>query len=190
MPWDVSNKEDRGGKLLGVILSSGWLVNLSRDHLLNYHSSTQELIRRSRDKHAGKKINKIKDWERDAHNQAADPGERKKRRKMLVMLLEEYSKILEDQPVLVGPKTLLILTLLSQASAEINWIVVHQNEPSPPKNKQVIQGLSADLETIQILFYVDKIRNLIRDKSNKELLYTYLIMALKQADLKDAEAKG
>ena len=180
MPWDVSNKEDRGGKLLGVILSSGWLVNLWRDHILNYHSSSQELVRRTKDKQAGRKINKIKEWEKEAHNQAADPNERKKRRKILVMLLEEYSKMFEDQPMLIGPKTLLLLTLISQASAEINWIVVHQNEPVQLKNKNIIQGLSTDLETIQILLYMDKIRNLIRDNGNRELLYTYLVMALKQ----------
>ena len=36
---------------------------------------------------------------------------------------------------------------------------------------------------------MDKIRNLIRDNNNKELLYTYLIAALKEADLKDIESK-
>ena len=64
------------------------------------------------------------------------------------MLLEEYSKIFEDQPQLLGVKILLILTLLSQASAEINWIVVHQVEQVPQTKNH---GLRMDLETIQIL---------------------------------------
>ena len=149
MPWDVNNKEDRGGRLLGLILSSGWLVNLYRGNVINYHNSTIELLRRGKDKQGNKKISRVKDWEKEAHNVAGDPNESRKRRRMIVMLLEEYSKIFEDQPQLLGVKILLILTLLSQASAEINWIVVHQVEQTPPKTKN--HGLRMDLETIQIL---------------------------------------
>ena len=187
MPWDVTNKEDKGGRLLGLILSSGWLVNLYRGNVINYHNATTELLKRGKDKQSHKKISKVKDWEKEAHNVAGDRNESRKRRRMIVMLLEEYSKIFEDQPQLLGVKILLILTLLSQASAEINWIVVHQVEQAPPKTKN--HGLRMDLETIQILFYMEKIRNLIRDFNTKELLYTYLIAALKEADLKDIESK-
>ena len=148
MPWDVSNKEDRGGRLLGLILSSGWLVNLYRGNVINYHTATAELLKRGKDKQSSKKVGKVKDWEKEAHNVAGDRNESRKRRRMIVMLLEEYSKIFEDQPQLIGVKILLILTLLSQASAEINWIVVHQVEQVPGTKNH---GLRMDLETIQIL---------------------------------------
>ena len=60
MPWDVSNKEDKGGRLLGLILSGGWLVNLYRGNVINYHTSTTELLKRGKDKQSNKKISRVK----------------------------------------------------------------------------------------------------------------------------------
>ena len=130
MPWDVKAKDDSGAKLLEVILTNGWLTNLYRNHLLHYHSTIAKLIKRDKnDKKKGRKEEEIKKWEKLSHSimtNLEDKRNRRNKRLKLAMLLEDYSVLFEDQPALIGPRILMIMTLLALASSEINWLVVHQ----------------------------------------------------------------
>ena len=180
MPWDVRNKDDKGGKLLKVILTNGWLTNLYRSFLLPYHPFVMKVLSKTKDKYKNKKINEVKKWEEAAIQIASDHtnGEnRKNKRLMLALLLENYVTLLEDQPMLVGPRIVLILTLLAHASSEVNWLVVHQNEGVKREEPGKWQSLHTTQETLTILHYTIRLRNLIN--KNKDLLFTYLVETMK-----------
>ena len=151
MPWDIKDKNDPGAKLLEVVLTNGWLTNLYRNHLLHYHSTITKLLKRDKsDKKHGKKEDEVKKWEKLAHSIMSDPEDKRNRRNKrlkLAMLLEDYSMLFEDQSFLVGPRILLILTLLALASSEINWLVVHQAGSSAKEEGQI--GIYTSAETIR-----------------------------------------
>lgn len=181
MPWDFKNKDDKGGKLLKVILTNGWLTNLYRSFLLPYHPYVIKLLSKGKDtKYKNRKINEIKKWEATALELASDHTKeenRKNKRLMLALLLENYVTLFEDQPLLVGPRIVLILTLLAHASSEVNWLVVHQNEGVKREDPGKWQSLHTTQETLTILYYTIRLRNLIN--ANKDLLFTYLVETLK-----------
>eukprot|EP00092_Neocalanus_flemingeri_P067820 GFUD01082821.1.p1 GENE.GFUD01082821.1~~GFUD01082821.1.p1 ORF type:complete len:1037 (+),score=267.10 GFUD01082821.1:313-3423(+) len=181
MPWELKNKDDMGTKLLRAILSNGWLTNLFRDHMLNYQTTITEILKRGKDKGKAKKIAEIKKWEEVALNSAANT--RKNKRLMLALLLEDYCTLFEDQQILIGPRILMILTLLAHATSEINWLVVHQN--GVRKKKENESSLYTGQETITILYYLTKMRDLI--KNNECIIKAYFIEALKLEDTKDVE---
>ena len=169
-PWNVKDKADGGSKLLSVILTTGWLTNIYRSTMLNYHSALRGILDRSKDKYKGKKVEQIKKWEDMALNAAADPthkSNRKTLRQKLALLLEEYVTIFEDQPMLIWPRILLILTLLAQATSEINWLVVHQNGQMPKKKKEAEQCLYTTQETVSIIYFSNKLKQLIRNNRDQ-----------------------
>ena len=181
MPWDVKAKDDSGSKFLRAVLSTGWLTNLYRDHMLNYHATITETLKRGKDKNKTRKIAEIKKLEELATSSAANT--RKSKRLMLAMLLEEYFTLFSDQNILLGPRSLMILTLLAHASSEINWLVVHQNDPRITLKKRETESLRTGQETIMILYYLVRIRDLIKD--NENIMKAYFVEALKQEGTKD-----
>ena len=108
---------------------------------------------------------------------------RKSKRLMLAMLLEEYFTLFSDQNIRLGHKSLMILTLLAHASSEINWLVVHQNDPRITVKKRETESLRTGQETIMIRYYLVRIRDLI--KENEAIMKAYFVEALKQEDTKD-----
>ena len=191
-PWDVKDKsgKDGGNKLLSVILTTGWLTNIYRSTMLNYHSALRGILDRSKDRYKGKKLEQIKKWEDIAINTAADPTNvrnRKTMRQKLALLLEEYVTLFEDQPLLIGPRILLILTLLAQATSEINWLAVHQNGQMPKKKKEAEQCLYTTQETISIIYFSNKLKGLIRE--NRDLLRVYIVETLKGQEIMEIQQK-
>jgi len=187
-PWDVKDKsgKDGGNKLLSVILTTGWLTNLYRSTMLNYHSALRGILERSKDKYKGRKLEQIKKWEDIALNAAAEPTNvrnRKNLRQKLALLLEEYVTLFEDQPLLIGPRILLILTLLAQATSEINWLVIHQNGQMPRKKKEAEQCLYTTQETVSIIYFSNKLKKIIMD--NRDLLRVYIVETLKGQEIMD-----
>ena len=180
----MKNKDDKGGKLLKVILTNGWLTNLYRSFLLPYHPYVIKLLSKGKDKYKNRKINEVKKWEETALEIASDHTKeenRKNKRLMLALLLENYVTLFEDQPLLVGPRIVLILTLLAHASSEVNWLVVHQNEGVKREDPGKWQSLHTTQETLTILYYTIRLRNLINE--NKDLLFTYIVETLKDTGI-------
>ena len=191
-PWDVKDKsgKDGGNKLLSVILTTGWLTNIYRSTMLNYHSALRGILERSKDRYRNKKLEQIKKWEDIALNAAAEPTNvrnRKNLRQKLALLLEEYVTLFEDQPLLIGPRILLILTLLAQATSEINWLVVHQNGQMPKKKKEAEQCLYTTQETVSIIYFSNKLKGLIMD--NRDLLRVYIVETLKGQEMIEIQEK-
>ena len=191
-PWDVKDKsgKDGGNKLLSVILTTGWLTNIYRSTMLNYHSALRGILERSKDKYRNKKLEQIKKWEDIALNTAAEPTNvrnRKNLRQKLALLLEEYVTLFEDQLLLIGPRILLILTLLAQATSEINWLVVHQNGQMPKKKKEAEQCLYTTQETVSIIYFSNKLKGLIMD--NRDLLRVYIVETLKGQEMIEIQEK-
>ena len=191
-PWDVKDKsgKDGGNKLLSVILTTGWLTNIYRSTMLNYHSALRGILERSKDRYRNKKLEQIKKWEDIALNAAAEPTNvrnRKNLRQKLALLLEEYVTLFEDQPLLIGPRILLILTLLAQATSEINWLVVHQNGQMPKKKKEAEQCLYTTQETVSIIYFSNKLKGLIMD--NRDLLRVYIVETLKGQEMMEIHEK-
>ena len=191
-PWDVKDKsgKDGGNKLLSVILTTGWLTNIYRSTMLNYRSALRGILERSKDRYRNKKLEQIKKWEDIALNAAAEPTNvrnRKNLRQKLALLLEEYVTLFEDQPLLIGPRILLILTLLAQATSEINWLVVHQNGQMPKKKKEAEQCLYTTQETVSIIYFSNKLKGLIMD--NRDLLRVYIVETLKGQEMMEIHEK-
>ena len=156
--------------------------------MLNYHSALRGILERSKDKYRGKKVEQIKKWEDMALNAAADPtnkSNRKTLRQKLALLLEEYVTLFEDQPLLIGPRILLILTLLAQATSEINWLAVHQNGQMPKKKKEAEQCLYTTQETVSIIYFSNKLKQLIRD--NRDLLRVYIVETLNGQEIMEIQ---
>ena len=152
--------------------------------MLNYRSALRGILDRSKDKYKGKKLDQVKKWEDAALNVAVDLTNiknRKNKRQKLALLLEEYATLFEDQPLLIGPRILLILTLLAQSTSEINWLVVHQNGQLPRKKKEAEQCLYTTQETISILYFSNKLRQLIID--NRDILRVYIVETLKGQEI-------
>ena len=186
---DKSGK-DGGNKLLSVILTTGWLTNLYRSTMLNYHSALRGILERSKDKYKGRKLEQIKKWEDIALNAAAEPTNvrnRKNLRQKLALLLEEYVTLFEDQLLLIGPRILLILTLLAQATSEINWLVIHQNGQMPRKKKEAEQCLYTTQETVSIIYFSNKLKKIIMD--NRDLLRVYIVETLKGQEIMEIQEK-
>ena len=187
-PWNVKDKADGGNKLLSVILTTGWLTNIYRSTMLNYHSALRGILERSKDRYKGKKVEQIKKWEDMALNAAADPTNKRNRktlRQKLALLLEEYVTLFEDQPLLIGPRILLILTLLAQATSEINWLVVHQNGQMPKKKKEAEQCLYTTQETVSIIYFSNKLKQFIRN--NRDLLRQHIVEILNGQEIMDIQ---
>ena len=68
----------------------------------------------------------------------------KERRNYLRTALNDMALILSDQPGLIGPKILVVLSALSLAQDEIQWLIRHVNT-APPRGKKVSQDDFTDM---------------------------------------------
>jgi len=173
-PWDVGKKTKTGAgyEVIKTILTSGWVLDLHRHIVTNLHSTIRNTLDRSRDRKKQEKKRMISDWEREALIKA--PIERRDQRRKLADIMEKYCWLMEDQVSLIGRRLFLLLTLLAHAAHEVNWLVLHQNgEVKRKMEKESEEAMATDQETIRLLFYIVRLREML--KESKDITRDYIV---------------
>ncbi|CAG0885765.1 unnamed protein product [Darwinula stevensoni] len=159
-------------------LQGGWVISLFRDELWPVHLEILAFFESI--KGYGKRVGEVK----EAYNTALANSARvhRERRKFLRSILKEQALIFTDQPGLLGPKAMMVLTGLSLARDEVLWLIRHhENLPSArqAKNKTSLEDL-VDRHLPELLFYMEELRQLVRKYS--QVLQRYYIQYLSQYD--------
>jgi len=171
-PWDVRTKNGAGYEVIKTILTSGWVLDLHRHIVTNLHSTLRNTLDRSKDNKKQAKKRMISDWEREALLKA--PIERRDQRRKLADIMEKYCWLMEDQASLIGRRLFLLLTLLAHAAHEVNWLVLHQNgEVKRKMEKESEEAMATDQETIRLLFYIVRLRQML--KESKDITRDYIV---------------
>jgi len=177
-PWDANQKTGAGYEVIKTILTSGWVLPLHRHIVANLHSTIRNTVDRSKVKRGKQEKKKmISEWEKEALLKA--PIERREQRRKLADILEKYCWLMEDQVGLQGPRIFLLLTLLSHAAYEVNWLVLHQNgEVKRKMEKESEDGMATDQETIRLLFYIVRLRDML--KASEDITRDYIVTSTKR----------
>ncbi|KAK3512968.1 hypothetical protein QTP70_033400 [Hemibagrus guttatus] len=137
-----------------MALRSGFYVTLIRDEVINVHKLSEEHF--DSIKGYSKRIADIKECKENATANCG-PIHREKRH-FLRNALKELTKVLEDQPALLGPKALFVFMALSFSRDEICWLVRHhENVPKTKTPEDYTDSLVAEL-----LFYMEKLQSLLQ----------------------------
>uniref|UniRef100_A0A667X2V1 NCK associated protein 1 like n=1 Tax=Myripristis murdjan TaxID=586833 RepID=A0A667X2V1_9TELE len=153
-----------------MALRSGLYLTLTRDELLNIHKVTEDLF----DIRYGKRIADIKECREYV---IANSGAiHRERRHFLRGALKELTKVLEDEPGLLGPKALFVFMALSFSRDEVLWLTRHSE--NMPKNKSPEDFV--DNQMAELLFYMEKLRGLMTKYSH--VLQRYHVQYLAQFD--------
>ncbi|KAG5836494.1 hypothetical protein ANANG_G00255920 [Anguilla anguilla] len=148
-------------------LRSGLYITLIRDELLNIHKVTEDCF--DSIKGYNKRIADIKESREHA---IANWW----RRLYLRGALKELSKVLEDEPGLLGPKALFVFMALSFSRDEVLWLLRHyENVPKTKTPEDYV-----DSQIAELLFYMEKLKDLILKHSR--VVQRYHLQYLAQFD--------
>jgi len=185
-PWDARGKTGAGFEVIKAILTSGWVLQLHRHIITGLHSTIRNILDRSKDRRKGEKKRLINEWEKEMLQKV--PFERRDQRRKLADILEKYCWLMEDQVCLVGPRIFLLLTLLNHAAHEVNWLVLHQNlAPKKQFEKEEMEAMATDQETIRLLFYIVKMRDVLKATEDLTRAYTVDSVKLQMRNLQEQE---
>ncbi|KAF4093728.1 hypothetical protein AMELA_G00005270 [Ameiurus melas] len=141
-----------------MALRSGFYIRLIRDEVINVHKMSEEHF--DSIKGYSKRIADIKECKE--HATANCGAIHREKRHFLRNALRELTKVLEDQPALLGPKVLFVFMALSFSRDEICWLVRHhENVPKTKTPEDYTDALMAEL-----LFYMEKLRALLQRYSS------------------------
>ncbi|XP_064160819.1 nck-associated protein 1-like [Anguilla rostrata] len=153
-------------------LRSGLYITLIRDELLNIHKVTEDCF--DSIKGYNKRIADIK--ESREHAIANCGALHRERRLYLRGALKELSKVLEDEPGLLGPKALFVFMALSFSRDEVLWMLRHyENVPKTKTPEDYV-----DSQIAELLFYMEKLKDLISKHSR--VVQRYHLQYLAQFD--------
>ncbi|KAJ8358953.1 hypothetical protein SKAU_G00154780 [Synaphobranchus kaupii] len=153
-------------------LCSGLYITLIRDEALNIHKVTEDIFVSL--KGYNKRIADIK--ESREHVIANCGAMHRERRHYLRGALKELSKVLEDEPGLLGPKALFVFMALSFSRDEVLWLLRHSD--NVPKTKSPEDFV--DSQMAELLFYMQKLRALMSKYSR--VVQRYHLQYLAQFD--------
>ncbi|KAB5517011.1 hypothetical protein PHYPO_G00184610 [Pangasianodon hypophthalmus] len=141
-----------------MALRSGFYITLIRDEVINVHKLSEEHF--DSIKGYSKRVADIKECKE--HATANCGAIHREKRHFLRNALKELTKVLEDQPALLGPKALFVFMALSFSRDEICWLVRHhENVPKTKTPEDYTDALIAEL-----LFYMEKLRALLQRYSS------------------------
>ncbi|XP_060766353.1 nck-associated protein 1-like isoform X2 [Neoarius graeffei] len=137
-----------------MALRSGFYITLIRDEVINVHKLSEEHF--DSIKGYSKRLADIKECKE--HATANCGAIHREKRHFLRNALKELTKVLEDQPALLGPKVLFVFMALSFSRDEICWLVRHhENVPKTKTPEDYTDALIAEL-----LFYMERLRALVQ----------------------------
>lgn len=147
------NTNANSQSLWKMALRNGLYISIIRDELLNIHKLSEEFFDSL--KGYSKRIADIKECKE--HVLANCGALRREKRSYLRNALKELTKVLEDEPALLGPKVLFVFMALSFSRDEVLWLVRHME--NIPKTKTPEDY--ADPQMAELLFYMEKLRALL-----------------------------
>ncbi|XP_039602736.1 nck-associated protein 1-like isoform X1 [Polypterus senegalus] len=153
-------------------LRSGLCITIIRDELLFFHKTTEDFFDTM--KGYSKRIADIKE-SREYVAINSGPFHRE-RRQYLRNILKELTMLLTDEPGLLGPKALYVFMALSFSRDEVCWLIRHSENIPKTKNPEDY----VDLNIAELLFYVEKLRIVVR--KFKSVLLRYHLLYLAQFD--------
>ncbi|XP_053147281.1 nck-associated protein 1-like isoform X3 [Hemicordylus capensis] len=129
-------------------------ITLVREEVLSIHKVTEEAF--SSLKGYGKRVADIKECKEYAltHSGQVHRG----RRNFLRNAVREMEAILANEPGLLGPKAIYVFMALSLCRDEVTWLCRHSEHVSKGKNPEEF----TDSHLAELLFLMDKLRNLLR----------------------------
>ncbi|KAJ8378284.1 hypothetical protein AAFF_G00244190 [Aldrovandia affinis] len=155
-----------------MALRSGLYVTLIREEVLNIHKVTEEYFDSL--KGYSKRIADIKEGRE--HCIVNCGAMHRERRHFLRNALKELSKVLEDEPGLLGPKALFVFMALSFSRDEVLWLLRHsENIPKTKTPEDYVDSQMAEL-----LFYMEKLRTMM--SQHKRVVQRYHAQYLAQFD--------
>ncbi|XP_062827137.1 nck-associated protein 1-like isoform X1 [Anolis carolinensis] len=148
-------------------------ITLVRDEVLPVHKVIEEAF--SGIKGYGKRIADIKECKEYAvtHSGPLHRG----RRHFLRNAVKEMEAILANEPGLLGPKAVYVFMALSFCRDEVTWLCRHSEHVSKGKNPEEF----TDSSLAEILFLMEKLRNLVRKHQN--VLQRYHVQYLAHFDV-------
>ncbi|XP_046731027.1 nck-associated protein 1-like [Silurus meridionalis] len=137
-----------------MALRSGFYITLIRDEVINIHKVSEEHF--DSIKGYSKRVADIKE---SKENATVNCGAiHREKRHYLRNALKELTKVLEDQPALLGPKVLFVFMALAFSRDEICWLVRHHE--NVPKTKSPEDY--TDTHVAELLFYMERLRALLQ----------------------------
>ncbi|XP_030633135.1 nck-associated protein 1-like [Chanos chanos] len=166
------NTNQASQELWKMGLRSGLYITLVRDEILQIHKVSEDHFDNM--KGYSKRIADIKECKE--HIIANCGAMHRERRIFLRHALKELTKVLEDEPGLLGPKALFVFMALSFSRDEVLWLVRHSE--NIPKTKTPEDY--TDTHMAELLFYMEKLRGLLG--RHKYVIQRYHLQYLAQFD--------
>uniref|UniRef100_A0AAR2IKF1 NCK associated protein 1 like n=1 Tax=Pygocentrus nattereri TaxID=42514 RepID=A0AAR2IKF1_PYGNA len=170
------NTNTASQELWKMALRSGLYITLTRDEVLNIHKLSEEHFDGM--KGYNKRIADIKECKE--HTIINCGGVHREKRLFLRNALKELTKVLEDEPALLGPKALFVFMALSFSRDEVLWLVRHSE--NIPKTKTP-EDYSDSYVYIQYL-----IVNIYVCPEEESVLMTSFVSALSALTLKQLDS--
>ncbi|XP_043108126.1 nck-associated protein 1-like isoform X2 [Puntigrus tetrazona] len=155
-----------------MALRNGLYITVIRDEVLNMHKLSEEFFDGL--KGYSKRIPDIKECKEYVITNCG--ALRREKRNFLRNALKELTKVLEDEPALLGPKALFVFMALSFSRDEVLWLVRHAD--NIPKTKTPEDY--ADSQMAELLYYMEKLRTLLAQ--HRYVIQRYHLQYLSQYD--------
>uniref|UniRef100_A0A8C1UL15 NCK associated protein 1 like n=1 Tax=Cyprinus carpio TaxID=7962 RepID=A0A8C1UL15_CYPCA len=153
-------------------LRSGLYLTVIRDEVLNIHKLSEDFFDGL--KGYSKRIPDIKECKDYVITNCG--ALRREKRNFLRNALKELTKVLEDEPALLGPKALYVFMALSFSRDEVLWLVRHAE--NIPKTKTPEDY--ADSQLAELLYHMEKLRTLLAQ--HRYVIQRYHLQYLSQYD--------
>ncbi|KAK2874521.1 hypothetical protein Q8A67_021674 [Cirrhinus molitorella] len=166
------NTNTSSQNLWKMALRNGLYITIVRDEILNIHKLSEDFFDNL--KGYSKRIPDIKECKEYVITNCG--ALRREKRNFLRSAMKELTKVLEDEPALLGPKVLFVFMALSFSRDEVLWLVRHAE--NIPKTKTPEDY--ADSQLAELLYYMEKLRTLLAQ--HRYIIQRYHLQYLSQYD--------
>ncbi|XP_073689019.1 nck-associated protein 1-like, partial [Garra rufa] len=166
------NTNTSSQNLWKMALRNSLYITIIRDEILNIHKLSEDFFDSL--KGYSKRIPDIKECKEYVITNCG--ALRREKRNYLRSALKELTKVLEDEPALLGPKVLFVFMALSFSRDEVLWLVRHAE--NIPKTKTPEDY--ADSQLAELLYYMEKLRTLLAQ--HRYIIQRYHLQYLSQYD--------
>uniref|UniRef100_A0A672LQ04 Nck-associated protein 1-like n=1 Tax=Sinocyclocheilus grahami TaxID=75366 RepID=A0A672LQ04_SINGR len=155
-----------------MALRNGLYLTVIRDEILNIHKLSEDFF------DSLKGFCQTPECRLNVHSSHgfSSGALRREKRNFLRNALKELTKVLEDEPALLGPKALFVFMALSFSRDEVLWLVRHAE--NIPKTKTPEDY--ADSQMAELLYYMEKLRTLLAQ--HRYVIQRYHLQYLSQYD--------
>ncbi|OAF69348.1 hypothetical protein A3Q56_02925 [Intoshia linei] len=142
------------------VLRSRYVVSIVRNYTIPIHSFVIEIL--SKIKGQNKRIAEVKEYQSVATNEKSIET-RMSMRFFLKQSLRSIKLVLQDEPGLLGPKFVTVMSLLKLTQDELKWYELHCFFQLNKKQSHVISTYFKEKYLSEILYYILEIRQIIKE---------------------------